>query len=140
MTIYFSANCRNLEHDKPLYKRIIDVALKEGWSVNNNWLEAAEWRMSSVEAWGGICHEAMTGISLADALIVEASDRSAFGVGYEVAVALQRGLPVLLLCEKGSSSYASGLRHPLIYYREYDTDTLDKLVERFLADVKREGR
>jgi hypothetical protein len=81
----------------------------------------------------------MSGIKHSDALIVEASGQSAFGVGYEVASALHLHLPVLLLCREGSSSYASGMKHQLIYYREYDSNNLEMQIEKFLRSVEQKG-
>lgn len=137
MIVYFSASARNLEEEIETYRAIVNKIHSLGHTVANEWVEPASHR----EAQGGlfkdihsIVKEAQAGIESAEVLIAEASDGSAFGVGYELALALQRRKPSLILIKKeaANSSYAAGLTNELITLKKYDPTNLGRLIEDFI--------
>ncbi len=137
MIIYFSASARDFKNDLATYRVIVDKIYSLNHDLAREWLEPARRRMlreddifEDIEA---IVHSAQAGIESSELLIVEASGGSAFGVGYEVGLALQRRKPVLLLVKKGASdSYALGLKNALITLKRYDKKNLEKIVEDFI--------
>lgn len=137
MIVYFSASARNLEDRIKTYRTIINKIHSLGHTLANEWVEPAAHR----EARGGvfsdikaIVRDAQAGIESAEVVIAEVSGGSAFGVGYEVAMALQRKKPVLLLIHKNvfSSSYASGLVSDDITLRPYVEPNLSRIIEDFI--------
>ncbi|HSE61555.1 MAG TPA: hypothetical protein VLA88_04655 [Candidatus Saccharimonadales bacterium] len=135
MIVYFSASSRNIKEDIVTYKRILHAIRAAGHNVSNDWTESALIRSDFTDI-VGIVNDAVRSIDSAEVLIAEASDVSTFGVGYEVAHALQRKKPVLLLINKNveKSSYATGLNDELITLRQYDDLTIEEVVTGFLAD------
>lgn len=139
MLVLFSASARNIHNDIELYRRIINIIRSNGHSISHDWIETA-WLMTqrsenTVKDMHSIVVEANAGIEAAEVIIVEASDVSTFGVGYETSLALQRGKPVLALVREDAAarSYVAALGHDLLTVKEYSLDTLDEIVEEFLS-------
>ncbi|HET9411955.1 MAG TPA: hypothetical protein VFO38_03845 [Candidatus Saccharimonadales bacterium] len=144
MNIYFSASTRNIKSDIHVYRKIIRTIQVLGHVISRDWVETAyarELRHNNQEAllqgmdWT-IVEEAEKAIEGAELLIAEASDISTFGVGYEVAYALQRRKPVLLLANEdvAARSYAIGIRHKFASFKKYNHTNLAKVVERFINE------
>lgn len=137
MIIYFSGSARGMQDNIELYRRIIRKIREMGHVISNEWVETAWQRDEKGEKdWNltAIVEDALASIENAEVLIVEASGGSAFGVGYEVAYAVERKKPILLLVNKTllPDSYAAGIKHELITYKNYDTNNLEKIIGDFI--------
>lgn len=138
MIVYFSASARNLKQDLPLYKKIVSIVYALGHTLARDWVEPASFRVERDEAFYDIqslVRDAQAGVESAEIMIAEVSGGSAFGVGFEVAMALQRRKPVLLLIHKKTYnlSYASGLIYnDLITISRYDDSNIQKIIENFI--------
>lgn len=140
MIVHFSASARDLKDRIEIYRKIQNQLRLLGHSFQNDWVETAWYReMNNKRAWddiGQIVSYADNAITHAEVVIAEASDASVFGVGYEVALALQRKKPVLVLVDEvtARSSYAKGLTNDLLTYREYNQTNLGEIIENFLSE------
>lgn len=144
MNIYFSASTRNIKSDINIYRKIIHSIRLLGHVISRDWVETAyvrELRHEGSETllkgidWT-IVEEAEMAIESAELLIAEASDISTFGVGYEVAYALQRRKPVLLLVNENVAerSYANGIKHKYASFKKYNDENVAKFVEDFIKE------
>jgi hypothetical protein len=144
MIICFSASTRKIKEDIGVYRKILHTIRSLGHVVARDWVETSwiresqhSFKQSQLQGmdWN-IVREAEAAIESSELIIAEASDISTFGVGYEVALALQRRKPVLLLVNKNvaARSYASGLSNELITFKKYDDDSIEKIVENFIRN------
>jgi hypothetical protein len=138
MLVYFSANARDIEQDITIYRTIIGAVKGEGGIMAQDWTEAmaalkdfpedAEW-------WRSMCEDAQEALKDADKVIVEATGSSTFGVGLELARALENKKPTLALVKRGmKKSYVNGLHHDLLTVVEYEEPELTSVVRKFLRD------
>lgn len=143
MIIYFSANARNIESDVALYRRILGAIRSKGHLVAYDWVETALLRVAESPnkkldlEWQATMHEIEAGIERAELIIAEASEQSAFGVGYEVALALLAKKPVLALVKSGDAvtpSYVSGIRNELLTVKEYNDSNLEDHILEFIRE------
>src|SRR6476469_7505366 len=140
MIVHFSDSSREIKDKIHIYRRILNKVRLLGHSFHNDWVETAWYRESNNKApWEeitDIVDHVGAAIRNSDLLIAEASDASVFGVGYEVATALQQNKPVLVLVQKNTSgfSYAKGLKHDLLTYKEYEVETVEDIVEAFMKE------
>lgn len=143
MIVYFSASARTIKKDIGTYRQILRAVHGVGGIVANNWAETAfiRGRLPSDSAWwGSMCHITQQAIEDADIVIVEASGVSSFGVGFEMAYALQNKKPILVLTKVGEerSSYARGLTHRLLERIIYRSD--EELENAVKAFIRKQGR
>lgn len=137
MNVYFSANARDIRSSIGKYRLIIKAVQTSGGMVVNNWTEVAAFRghmnLDKIK-WQELYRETQMGIDNADVVIAEVSGCNAFGVGYEVSTALNRGKPVLALVEKSqaATSYISGIEHPQLSLASYDAQDIAKFVIDFM--------
>jgi hypothetical protein len=142
MIIYFSGSTRNIKQDIYIYRKIIKSVRSLGHSLHNDWVET-EWLRESQRGKDGtrrpwdlsvIVEASEISIDASELVIAEASDVSTFGVGYEVALGLQRKKPVLALVrsEAVGESYVTGIKHDLLTIKKYDDAEVQKIVEDFI--------
>ena len=144
MIVFFSASARALNKDIHTYRKITTTIRLAGHSLHNDWVETQWIRTNTPIEQGGsriwdieaIVQEVDISIQNADVVIAEATDRSTFGVGYEVAFALQHKKPVLVLIKKGSApmSYATGVKNDLLVVKGYDENDIHGLITSFLEE------
>lgn len=144
MIIYFSASTRYIKKDIDIYRKILHYVRLLGHVISRDWVETSyvrevqhdEEQSKLKDLDWVIVEEAERAIEGAELVIAEATDSSTFGVGYEVAYALQRRKPTLLLVkkEKAATSYASGLRGDFVTFKKYDDANLQKIIEDFIKE------
>lgn len=143
MIIYFSANARNIETDVELYRQILQIIRAQGHLVAHDWVENALLRVAKDPDkmlrmdWPLVVREVEAGIESAELVIAEASEQSAFAVGYEVSLALLKRKPVLALVrssEGATASYVSGIQNELLTVREYDGTNLEAIIVGFINE------
>lgn len=100
-----------------------------------NWLDSARQIIESntKRAPSYIFNDNIELVSKADAVIAEIRHDS-FGVGYQIATALQLNKPVLLLTQKYYvDDMIGGLRDDnLVFVEKYKNDTVNSIIENFL--------
>lgn len=138
MIVYFSASARDMKANIGTYRVIIGAAQEAGCIIANDWTEMANYRSSlphDFDWWIDMCERSRLCIHDADIIMAESSGISTFGVGYEIATALQSGKHVLALVRKDQvgASYTLGLKHPKLTAAIYTPETLATTVKRFIA-------
>lgn len=142
MLVHFSASSRNIEEDIHLYRKIITAVRVAGHAISHDWVETA-WLMTQgkgrdAEGWDlhTIALEVESGIEAAEVVIIEATGVSTLGVGYELALALQRKKPTLVLIDekRPNESYAIALRHDFLTIKTYNEANLEKVIGNFLDE------
>ncbi len=143
MIIHFSASTRNISHDIHKYRKILNKTRQLGHSIAHDWVETAwlktqsQGRDTEGRDLKEIVMEVESGLEMGELAIVEASNISTFGVGYELALALQKKKPTLVLVDAqvASYSYAAALAHDLLTICIYkDEASMEKGVEVFIRE------
>jgi 2'-deoxynucleoside 5'-phosphate N-hydrolase len=138
MKIYFSGSISGGREHEAIYQHLVARLQAQGQQVLSAHVAdpaalAAEKDMPPREVF-----ERDTGwVTAADALIAEVSTPS-LGVGYEIALAVQLGKPVLCVYRSGVrlSKMISGNTAPNLTVAAYSDETdLDRIVEAFLQAV-----
>lgn len=142
MLVHFSGSSRSIGKDIFLYRKIITAIRSSGHAISHDWIETA-WLMKQgkgrdAKGWDlhTILLEVEAGIEAAEVAIVEATGASTLGVGYELALSLQRKKPTLILIDERYSkdSYAIALKHDLLIIKTYNSFNLTKIITTFLED------
>lgn len=141
MIVHLITSKKNLDQTIPYLRRIVSVVHEKESSLARDWIEPAFIRYSKVSKgierppvdWKTVQKDNLEAIAKADVVIAEATE-TGFGIGYQVAYALQLKKPVLILrnSEANLDSFASGLDNVNVTYKEYEEKTLEKHVEAFL--------
>jgi hypothetical protein len=101
MNIYFSCSLTGGRQDESVYMTIVDHLLEIGHDVPTAHLAHPQvMDMERIVDARGVYERDMAWVEACDALIAEVSTPS-HGVGYEIAVALNRGKPVLCCYRDG---------------------------------------
>lgn len=125
MNIYFSCSITGGRADQSVYQAIVDVLLAEGHEVPTAHLSSPD--ILSLEAAASpeevYCRDVQW-VTQCDALIAEVSTPS-HGVGYEIALALSLGKPVLCLYRSGRkvSKMITGNDHAALQQAVYHQDS-----------------
>ncbi len=136
MNIYFSCSITGGRSDQPVYAALVDYLLENGHDVPTAILARPEVMDDEVVIEPAAVYERdVRWVTGCDALIAEVSTPS-HGVGYEIALALSLGKPVLCLHEQGRkvSKMLTGNSHPNFRLASYCTTAeLLALVDAFVA-------
>ncbi len=140
MKIYFSCSLTGGRADEKIYGVIVDILLAQGHEVLTAHLArpevmAEEQRVSPREVY----ERDLQWLQEADALIAEVSTPS-HGVGYEIALALLQGKPVLCCYRAGArvSKMITGNDLPNLTVRAYGNEAEAlKIVHQFLESYSR---
>ena len=137
MNIYFSCSITGGRRDQAVYAEIVDHLLAQGYEVPTAHLSSAGIldEESVIEA-EEVFRRDTRWVEACDALIAEVSTPS-HGVGYEVALALTLGKPVLCCYQRGRkvSKMILGNRNEKIRLTEYaDSSDLIRSISAFLRD------
>lgn len=128
----------------PHLRRIIDAVHDKESTLARDWIEPAYIRYSRQSDgatklppvnWKAVQKDNLEAIAKADVIIAEATE-TGFGVGYQVAYAVQLKKPVLILrhVSANKDSFASGIDNVNVQYKEYDDGTLEKIILGFLEE------
>lgn len=139
MKVHLITSRPTLEKDIATLRTIIKHIKLQGHSLAAEWIEAAFGRLKdpalhSVD-WAWIYKENLATIAKADVIIAETSYEN-FGVGYQVAVAVQQKKPVLLLRHSTAdkNAFATGVEDGWVKRNEYSEESLESIIEKFLKD------
>ncbi len=139
MIVHFTASKTNIADNIKWLRRIVDTIHSEEHSIARDWIEPAHARQTKEGRraidWNRVFKHNMESVAKADVMIVETTYTS-FGVGYQMATAVQQKKPILMLRRKGTEndSLAYGLDESVITFKEYDDATLEKTVKTFLIE------
>ncbi len=139
MNIYFSCSLTGGRNDQPVYAAIVDYLLSEGHEVPTAHLARsdvmdAERVVDPVE----VFTRDVEWVQACDTLIADVSTPS-HGVGYEIALALSLGKPVLCCYREGASvsKMITGNTEKTFTLTSYqDSDSAVKAVHNFLENIK----
>ncbi len=139
MNIYFACSITGGREFEAVYQDLTAAMLADGHAVPTAYLAASTvLELEAAVSPGDVYQRDVTWIHAADALIAEVSVPS-HGVGYEIAVALHAGKPVLCLSQQGRkvSKMVSGNPDPNLLVQSYkDNKEAIALVRNFIARFK----
>ncbi len=120
-----------------MYKAIIQTIHEHGDILSRDWILPAYYhkKQSGVDTdYVAIAREILLGIEKADIVIVDASDRESFGVGYQTAVAINMKKPVLMIQRANAVGgiMTLGLRDTHLTYKVVDDKNVTDTVKAFL--------
>ena len=139
MKVHFITSRPSLEKDIDVLKRILQLIKDAEHSVAYDWIEGAFKSEIETKApasdWNAIYKDNLGAIAQADVVIAETTYEN-FAVGYQVAVAVQQKKPVLLLrhAEADKNAFVTGVEDGWVKHREYNEETIDEIVNEFLAE------
>lgn len=124
MNIYFSCSITGGRADQAVYEAIVAALLADGHEVPTAHLSSPDiMALEAVVTPEEVYHRDVKWVTECDALIAEVSTPS-HGVGYEIALALSLGKPVLCLYRSGRkvSKMITGNDHAALRQAEYHHD------------------
>jgi hypothetical protein len=141
MIVHFIASKSDIANNIGLLRKIVTAVHEEEHKLSLDWIEPAYVRQTTRQIegpvdWNEAYKEAIEALTKADVVIAETSQNS-FGVGYQVATALQQKKPMLLLrrANADSDAFALGPSDELMDHTTYKTDDeATKAVTKFLKD------
>lgn len=147
MKVHFIAAKQNIQTNIPYYRQVIDAITKHDDNLAQDWVESAhKLSLTGEEAgsaldWVAIYRENMEILAGADVVIADISETN-FAVGYMVAVGLQHKKPTLILFREKTieDTMASGMDESLVVLKEYNKETIEGIVNKFLDDNRIETK
>lgn len=137
MLVYFIASRQKLTERIEDLREFVKAIHSEEHVLARDWIEPAyvgEMRGTEKEYdWFEICRDSTEAITKADVVVADATVPS-FGIGYQVALAVQLKKPTLVLRneEAKESVFASGLPQDIVDYKRYNKKNLKSLIVDFL--------
>jgi len=137
--VHLIASRGNVQENIESLRRITKLILKEKHEIARDWVETAYSnyvnKQETSADWSKIYQLNLETIAKADIVIAETTSNS-FGVGYQVAVAVQQKKPTLLLRNESASAdaFATGVVDPWVKSLSYNEDNLDKIIKDFLDE------
>lgn len=139
MKVHFITSRDSLENDIETLQDITQRIKRAGHTLANDWIDIASERQrsgkQSTADWKRIYKDNLENVAETDVLIAEASYEN-FGVGYQVAAAVQQKKPVLLLRHENADkgAFVTGVEDGWVQTREYNKDNLGTILGKFLED------
>ena len=122
MNIYFSCSITGGRDDQPVYSAIVEALLADGHEVPTAILASPEvLDLETIVEAGDVYQRDVAWVQGCDAVVAEVSTPS-HGVGYEIALALTLGKPVLCCYRTGQpvSKMILGNNHPALVIASYE--------------------
>lgn len=137
MKVHLITSRPTLENDIDTLRGIMKIIQGAGHSLAVDWIEEAYERNQGDKTpdWSRLYKENLEVIAKADVIIAETSYEN-FGVGYQVAVAVQQKKPVLLLRHETAdkNAFATGVEDGWVKRKEYTEENLTGILNQFLQD------
>jgi 2'-deoxynucleoside 5'-phosphate N-hydrolase len=136
MKIYFSCSITGGRNEQSIYQAMVDHLISAGYEVPTASL--ADQNVLEVDS-AEVYKRDVQWVTESDVLIAEVSTPS-HGVGYEIALALQLGKPVLCCYREGLkiSKMISGNDHPMLKVESYRTiNDLKGIMDHFILNSKK---
>lgn len=138
MVVHLATSKTTLLDNIGTLRQIIKIVTQEH-ELANDWVEPA---YKAIKEHGPkrkditqVYRKSVDEVAKADVLIAEVST-SSFGVGHQVASAIQQKKPVLLLSRDDivNDSLVTGLDNAIVQYKEYNSSNLEQIVKDFLEE------
>lgn len=154
MRIHLISSMREFDKDIVLLRKIAKVIDENGGSIAFNWYDGVDARKNrnsnreDLLDWAEIVESNIQATTDSDALIIEGS-RFNYSQGFQTALALEHGKPVLNLYREDLPEYkewpdklfVSGISSPLFTSKAYkDEADLEKIVTKFIQDHTKKAR
>lgn len=144
MLIHFVAPTPKYADNIHTYLSIFKAVTSEGHTLTRDFGAEAATQiemgldMLDQDEWEMICQRELDYLTNADVLIVDATDKSTFGVGYQTALALSSNKPTLVLLRETSlgGSFISGLLHGSLARRTFTDGNVYEVVCDYLRTLK----
>jgi len=139
MKVHLITSRPTLEKDIETLRSIVRNIQSEGHSLALDWIEKAYSRVNADAShqvnWSEIYKENLEVIAKADVIIAETSYEN-FGVGYQIAVAVQQKKPVLMLRHETAdkNAFATGVEDGWVKRKDYTKESLVGILQQFLKD------
>lgn len=139
MKVHLIASRPTLEKDIVALRQMLVIIEKMGHTLARDWVEEAFSQLDAVTGsaadWGEVYKKNLEAITKADVVIAETSFEN-FGVGYQVAFAVQLKKPVLLLrhAHSDKNAFVTGVEDSWIKRAEYTSDNTEELIGKFLKE------
>ena len=141
MIIHFTSARTSVVKDIETLRKVVSVIHRSGYTLARDWIEPQYHILKSGTGSDINSEQIYTtnidAIERSDLVIIEGTEKS-FGLGFQVATALHKKKPVLLLTKRVSSAsrgYLSrGIKDPLLTRKEYGDNDLEKIVGDFIKD------
>ncbi|MDX2776552.1 hypothetical protein PV379_04270 [Streptomyces caniscabiei] len=139
INVHLIAAKRNVLNDIELLRRISTIVRSKGHVIMDDWVEITyDLRVNKKDKgeavdWASIYTSNLENIAKADVIIAETSFDT-FGVGYQIAVAVQQKKPILLLRHEDAEtdSFATGIIDSWVQRENYNKDNLENILINFL--------
>lgn len=137
MKVHLITSRPTLEKDINILRKMVSTIHDRGDTLALEWIERAYKRVSESDQqsadWSKIYKENLEIIAKADVIIAESSYEN-FGVGYQVAVAVQQKKPVLLLrhASADKNAFATGVEDGWVKREDYTEENLPTILKTFL--------
>lgn len=137
MKVHLITSRPTLEKDITILRKMVDTIQQRGDTLALDWIERAYKRVSESDQesadWSKIYRENLEIIAKADVIVAECSYEN-FGVGYQVAVAVQQKKPVLLLrhASADKNAFATGVEDGWVKREDYTEENLPIILKNFL--------
>ena len=132
---------------KEHYLSIVDNIKSLGHTLTREWLQIAidydkANRKEKID-WQEIHQEVANSILACDLAIFECTE-SSFSIGYQIALALEKRKPILILSLENAErdlndTFISGIATDIVSFRKYNKDTLNGILEEFFIENERGG-
>lgn len=139
MKVHLITSRPSLEKDIATLRTMIAIIKKSGHDLARDWIEDAFERSQNPDVpyadWSKVYKDNLEVINRADVVIAETSHEN-FGVGYQVAFAVQQKKPVLMLrhATADKNGFATGVEDGWVKREEYSEDNLSDIMNKFLQD------
>lgn len=137
MIVHFTCSRKSVLTDIERLRAILKIITQEKHELAREWIEDAHAQMLNKHRRNisAVYQRSMEEVAKADVMIAEVSS-SSFGVGYQVANAIQQKKPILLLSREDvdNDSLVRGLDNAVVTYSEYNDSNLEDIIKGFLRD------
>jgi len=137
MKIHLITSRPTLEKDIKTLRKMVQIIQDNGHTLAVDWIERAYARSMNPEQphadWTKIFKDNLETVTKADAIIAETSYEN-FGVGYQIAFAVQQKKPVLLLRHDTAdkNAFVTGVEDGWVIREEYTEENLAGIIKKFL--------
>jgi len=134
--VHLTGSSRNPAEDLPYLRQIISTVHECQGSIVLNWIETAHFKSKDSYAtwdWNDIVNNNVDALKRAHVVIIEGTSHGLLQ-GYQLALALERRLPVLFLTRESIDTLPiSGIKSRLLLIKAYKTTAdLQKVITKFM--------
>lgn len=139
MKVHFITSRESINKDIVTLRKIVSLIKAAGHSLPSEWIDLAYERQQEGDHasadWRKIYKENLETIAQSDVVIAETTYEN-FGVGYQIANAVQQKKPVLLLrhANADKNAFATGVEDGWVRHEEYDEQNIEKIIANFINE------